>query len=149
MLLHSDHKRTLWVPKGWGGEEILVNNQWYCAKNLYVMKGLKCSFHYHKLKHETFFVQKGKVKLYYLTTSKFSEVKNTGFVEVHNHILENMKEVLENNPHLFICKVLSVGDEFEIPPGLPHSFYGVYNSKILEVSTHSEDSDSYRIIKGN
>ena len=146
-----------WVAKGWGGEEILVNNDLYCAKNLYVMKGLQCSLHYHKIKDETFFVQKGKIKLYYITNSVFSESKDIEFVSRFNHDLEKMAEYLSiNKTHVLgernsalICKVLNVGDEIHIPPGLPHRFYGVTNAKILEVSTHSENSDSYRIIKGN
>tara|TARA_Y100000034_G_C6898257_1_gene414635 strand:+ start:145 stop:1881 length:1737 start_codon:yes stop_codon:yes gene_type:complete len=41
-------------------------------------------------------------------------------------------------------KVLNVGDKYLIEPGQKHRFTGIENSKILEFSTHHEDSDSYR-----
>ncbi len=35
----------------------------YCGKFLFLFEGQSCPEHYHKLKHETFFVVKGKVKM--------------------------------------------------------------------------------------
>jgi len=35
----------------------------YCAKYLFVQKGQSCPIHRHKVKHETFFVLKGKVRM--------------------------------------------------------------------------------------
>lgn len=35
----------------------------YCGKLLFVFDGQTCPFHYHKLKHETFFVVKGAIRL--------------------------------------------------------------------------------------
>jgi quercetin dioxygenase-like cupin family protein len=40
------------VPKGWGFEKWIVNNEQYCGKLLYFVKGRKCSWHYHKIKDE-------------------------------------------------------------------------------------------------
>ena len=53
------------VPKGWGYEKWIVNNEKYCGKLLFFEKGKKCSWHYHKLKHETFYLHSGKIYLYY------------------------------------------------------------------------------------
>ncbi|RPJ43506.1 MAG: cupin domain-containing protein [Chloroflexi bacterium] len=35
----------------------------YCGKFLFVFDGQTCPFHYHKMKHETFFVLKGAVRM--------------------------------------------------------------------------------------
>jgi len=53
------------VPKGWGFEKWIVNNEKYCGKLLYFIKDRKCSWHYHKIKDETFYIQSGKLLLYY------------------------------------------------------------------------------------
>ena len=42
------------VPKGWGFEKWIVNNEEYCGKLLYFAKGKRCSWHYHVLKDEVF-----------------------------------------------------------------------------------------------
>ncbi len=46
-------------------EFIIVNDEVnnYCGKFLFVFKGQTCPTHYHKSKHETFFVLKGTVKM--------------------------------------------------------------------------------------
>lgn len=36
-------------------------NEGYCGKFLFVFAGQTCPYHYHKIKHETFFMVKGKV----------------------------------------------------------------------------------------
>jgi mannose-6-phosphate isomerase-like protein (cupin superfamily) len=35
----------------------------YCGKFLFVIDGQTCPYHYHKIKHETFFVVKGKLQM--------------------------------------------------------------------------------------
>ena len=49
------------VPKIWGEEHWIVNNEKYCGKKLVLKKGYRSSLHYHKIKEETFYVQSGKV----------------------------------------------------------------------------------------
>src|SRR3989344_7564795 len=51
------------VPKVWGEEHWIVNNDEYCGKRLILRRGFQCSLHYHKEKDETFFVQSGRVRL--------------------------------------------------------------------------------------
>ncbi|MEQ1848248.1 MAG: cupin domain-containing protein, partial [Nitrospira sp.] len=51
------------VKKIWGDEEWIVNNNLYCGKILNLKKDYFCSFHFHKIKDETFFVLSGKVEL--------------------------------------------------------------------------------------
>jgi mannose-6-phosphate isomerase-like protein (cupin superfamily) len=51
------------VKKTWGHEEIIVNNEHYCGKLLYIYAGHQCSIHSHPVKHETFYVMKGIVRM--------------------------------------------------------------------------------------
>ncbi len=50
-----------YVEKVWGEEVWMVNNEKYCGKKLILKKGKRCSFHYHKIKDETFYLESGKV----------------------------------------------------------------------------------------
>ena len=51
------------VPKGWGYEKWICNTSEYCGKLLFINKGKRCSWHYHLLKDETFYLQSGKIHL--------------------------------------------------------------------------------------
>lgn len=60
----TNHLETLgMVPKVWGYEKWLENNEKYCCKLLSLNKGYQCSLHYHKDKDETFLVTSGHVRL--------------------------------------------------------------------------------------
>jgi mannose-6-phosphate isomerase-like protein (cupin superfamily) len=110
------------VEKGWGKEEWICNNEKYCSKRLILNQGKKCSYHFHLLKDETFFVSEGQILLRY------------GYdVDI------NKAESL----------ILNVGESFHIPPGLIHQFEGIVDSMIIETSTTHYETDSYRIVKGN
>ena len=111
------------VPKGWGFEKWIVNNEKYCGKLLYIIKDRKCSWHYHKLKDETFYVQSGKIILYYSTT-------NTDPIRANK-------------------VVLSQGDHYHIPVGLKHQMYALEDTELFEFSTQHFDEDSYRIEPGD
>ena len=58
------------VPKGWGFEKWIVNCEEYCGKLLYFVKGRKCSWHYHELKDEVFYIQSGKILVRYSTNDQ-------------------------------------------------------------------------------
>ena len=47
------------VPKGWGYEKWICNTEEYCGKLLHFIKGKRCSWHYHVLKDETFYLEEG------------------------------------------------------------------------------------------
>lgn len=51
------------VPKVWGEEWWLVNNDKYCGKLLKVDRGAESSLHYHPVKQETFYCLDGQVGL--------------------------------------------------------------------------------------
>ncbi len=110
------------VPKGWGFEKWIVNCEEYCGKLLYIVKGKKCSWHFHKLKDEVFYVQTGKVLLRY---SKNSDIKKANVT------------------------ILEKGDHFHIYRGLCHQIEALEDTELFEFSTQHFDSDSHRIIKGD
>src|SRR5437588_8452719 len=50
------------VDKGWGYELWIVNKD-YCGKLLHFEKGKKCSWHYHQLKDEIFYLHSGQLRV--------------------------------------------------------------------------------------
>ena len=110
------------VDKGWGWERWICNGPEYCGKLLFFNKGKKCSWHFHKLKDEVFFVQSGKIKLFH------------GWEDDINHA------------HITI---LEKGDKFHVPIGLKHRMYALEDTELFEFSTEHSDSDSHRILPGD
>lgn len=120
--------KTKFVPKNWGYEQWLVNNDLYCGKILFVKRDKFCSWHYHKVKDETFHLLEGSVEV------KYGRL-------YHDEYLVDLR--------MSSSIILKPGDSLHIPVGMPHRFYGLEDSKIIEISTHHEDSDSYRLIEGS
>lgn len=118
MLMTSSEIK--FVPKGWGFEKWIVNTEEYCGKLLYFVKGKRCSWHYHKLKDETFYIQSGKILL------KYSE-SDTPMFEI----------------------TLGPGDKFHIYRGLRHQMIALEDTELFEFSTQHFDEDSYRLINGD
>ena len=121
----SHHKHTLpikFVPKGWGFEKWIVNCDKYCGKLLYIVKDKRCSWHYHKIKDEVFYVHSGKIVV------KYSDSDD----------LENADEI-----------ILQSGDNFHIRTGLRHQIIALKDTEMFEFSTQHFDEDSHRIIKGD
>lgn len=110
------------VDKGWGYEEVLINDEKYCAKILHVNRNKRMSWHYHIIKDETFYVETGRVELYWSDTDD----------------LENAERM-----------ILLPGMTFNIPTKTRHMLVGLENSRVFEFSTRHFDHDSYRIIKGD
>ncbi len=109
-------------PKGWGYEKWIVNKEDYCGKLLHMIKGKKCSWHYHELKDETFYLQDGKILL------KYSEDDD----------IEKAKEI-----------VLNRGDKFHIYRGLRHQMFALEDTDLFEFSTQHFEYDSNRVIPGD
>jgi len=97
--------RRFGLVEYWIANEIEVG---YCGKFLFVFDGQTCPTHHHRVKHETFFVLKGSVRM-----------------------------VVAGAEHL-----LRQGDRLVIPPGTRHSFTGVGNALLLEVSLPSTLGDN-------
>ena len=110
------------VDKGWGYEKWIVNKTEYCGKLLFFEKDKKCSWHYHKLKDEVFYLQSGKLLV------KYSD---------DDDIVEATELILE------------AGDSFHVYRGLRHQMLALEPSELFEFSTEHFDSDSYRIQKGD
>jgi len=109
-------------PKGWGRELWIVNSKGYCGKILEFNKNKRCSFHYHQLKDETFYLQQGLIEL----------------VTSWEDNLETAQKI-----------ILEPGNKYHIPQGLRHQIIALEESKLFEFSTTHYESDSYRIIKGD
>ena len=110
------------VSKGWGFEKWIVNCEEYCGKLLYFVKGKCCSWHFHKLKDEVFYVQSGLVEV------RFS----------NDDDLESSSSI-----------TLEPGDSFHVYRGLRHRIIAKQDSEVFEFSTQHFDSDSHRIIPGD
>ncbi len=111
-----------YVPKGWGFEKWIVNCEEYCGKLLYFVKGKRCSWHYHTLKDEVFYIQSGKMLV------KYSDGDN----------IEEAEEL-----------ILEAGDNFHVYRGLRHQMIALQDTELFEFSTQHFDSDSHRIMRGD
>jgi quercetin dioxygenase-like cupin family protein len=112
-----------YVSKGWGYEKWVVNKQEYCGKLLFFFKGKKCSWHYHKVKDETFYIQSGKIKLLWSNDSTDKSKANQ--------------------------TILSKGDVWHVKIGQYHQMIALEDTELFEFSTEHFDEDSYRIEKGD
>ena len=110
------------VDKGWGWERWIVNTEEYCGKLLFFNKSKRCSWHYHKLKDEVFYLQSGKMMIYF---SDSDELENAGQL------------------------ILNPGDNFHVYRGLRHQMRALEDTELFEFSTQHFDSDSNRILKGD
>ena len=109
------------VPKGWGEELIIENNEMYCGKLLIFKKGCKFSMHYHLIKDETWYVDSGKFMYRWIDT-----------------------ETAEVNEQTLIK-----GDIVRQRPGQPHQLEALEAGTVFEVSTEHFDADSYRVWAGD
>lgn len=114
-------QKIVLLKKGWGCEKIIHNKDGYCGKILCFKKGKKCSFHYHKLKTETFYCV-GKVIIRHGYTDFLSKSKKV---------------------------ILKTGDIFHIPVGMRHQVEALEKSQLFEFSTTHYENDSIRIVKGD
>lgn len=103
------------VPKLWGVEYWLVNNEKYCCKILKILPGCRCSIHTHKRKDETFIGIQGVVEL-------------TFHQEAYDRSV-----------------IVGPGVKTRIQPGEFHSFQAINPAWVMEVSTPHSDKDVIRI----
>jgi len=110
------------VEKGWGHELWIANSSEYCGKLLFFKKDKKCSWHYHVLKDEVFYLQSGKLIVRYSDNDDITKVDEL---------------------------ILLPGQKFHVYRGLRHQMFAIEDSELFEFSTEHFDSDSYRIEKGD
>src|SRR5579859_474351 len=109
------------VPKGWGHELWIVNKD-YCGKLLHLLAGKRCSWHYHRHKDEVFFLQSGRVRIFFSAGDDRASASSV---------------------------LLLPGMAFAVPTGLRHQIVAEEESDLFEFSTHHEDEDSIRIEPGD
>jgi len=109
------------VEKGWGHEVIIVNNELYCGKILHFNRGAKFSMHFHIKKKETWYVSSGLFLFRWINTNNADVIEET----------------------------LNPGDTITNEIGEPHQIICIEEGDIFEVSTNHQDSDSYRVGKGD
>lgn len=112
---------TTIVEKGWGREIIFTDNNLYTGKLLEFKADKNISLHFHVKKHETWYVAKGRLKMFSVDPRTAEEADTE----------------------------LKVGDVVELPPGAIHRLYSYEDSTIFEVSTPDDPKDSYRIEPGD
>ena len=110
------------VPKGWGWEKWIANSPEYCGKLLFIKKNHRCSWHYHILKDETFYLQSGKIHLFY------------GF---------------DDDIGISNSMILEPGDKFHVERKMRHQMVALEDSELFEFSTQHFDLDSHRVFKGD
>ena len=126
------------VPKSWGFEKIITNNKKYCGKILYFHKGKKCSFHYHRIKEEHFYIQSGQLKVLYSFSDKYD----------FGNALESDDHGIISTPEKGVV-ILEPGDVFHVPIGMRHQMIGLLDTYMFEFSTTDDPNDSIRVIKGD
>ena len=120
-IVNIDDLEDSVVPKAWGEEIIIHNDDDYCGKILRFKEGAKFSMHFHMEKSETWYVHSGVFSLMYIDPEDASER----------------------------FTILNVGDVVEIPQGQPHQLFCREAGEIFEVSTPHSDDDSFRVRKGD
>lgn len=110
------------VKKGWGYERWIYNGADYCGKILFFEKDKKCSYHLHRIKDEVLYLHSGRIIM------KYAE---------HDDL--EKANVL----------IMQPGMAFHVTPLLRHQMIAEEDSLMYEFSTHHEDSDSYRIVRGD
>ena len=110
------------VSKGWGFERWIINKEEDCGKLLYFFKGKMCSWHYHKIKDETFYIQSGKIKLLWSYEDDISNANET---------------------------ILEKGDRWHVKIGQRHRMIALEDTELFEFSTQHFDEDSYRLQRGD
>lgn len=133
--MNRDYSNKIeWIPKGWGGEQLIVNNEKYCSKILCFMKNHKCSAHFHENKDETLYLLSGRLLVYCSDDVK---------------VLERVGDTVRAVDIMDRYELLP-GDKFHIPPNRVHQLVALEESKVLETSTQDLYGDDYScVMKGD
>jgi mannose-6-phosphate isomerase-like protein (cupin superfamily) len=107
--------------KAWGREEWIYNGSEYCGKILFFNQNAKFSCHFHLLKKESWYVERGVFDLKLIDTENAEKYQMT----------------------------LRKGDAIDIEIGVPHQLTCLEEGHIFEFSQPHIESDSYRIEKGD
>lgn len=126
------------VPKLWGYEKIIVNENKYCGKILTLLPNkMASSLHFHKQKIETFHVLSGFVKF---------EIWGRRSSSAHQpSTLYSDLDI--TNYYLIERATLIAGMSLTLRPEQPHRFWVIDEiAQFIEFSTPDDPADSYRIV---
>lgn len=144
-----DYRKVRVTQKVWGYEREFVNTPLYCGKELFILNGCSCSFHYHRLKSESFLVKNGypTIKSFLPNLNGTKEWWWDNMAKMDEFVMASwVKEWYFNAQQ----SRLKPGDVFNIPAGVIHQIQaGVADCSIIEFSTHHEDSDVFRLLPGH
>ena len=107
------------IKKPWGYELWFAHTDKYAGKIVFFKKGHKSSLQYHKLKHETIYLDNGLMNL-----------------------------TIEDEKHNLRTQEFCAGESVVVAPGIKHRVEALEDSRIIEVSTPELDDvirvdDSY------
>ena len=130
------------VPKSWGEEIWIENNNDYCCKILTVKKNKRCSLHYHKDKKETFLVNEGSLRVLCCDLGKWDTQAPKLILAAEPTSFETLAET-----GVFEEFILNEGESLTLEQFTLHTFtaYDCEYCEFIETSTHHKDSDSYRV----
>ena len=103
-----------YVPKRWGWELWICNNNKYCGKKIFIKQGHHLSYHSHGVKDEVLYVESGRIVF-----------------------TNNLNEKIESIE-------MPVGFAFHVAPGVVHQMRALEDSMLIEFSTQHFDEDSFR-----
>ncbi len=99
------------IEKPWGEELWLAHNDLYALKIIRFNKGARSSLQYHRQKHESIYIDQGRVKA-----------------------------TVEDGSGALVEQVLRAGDVIENPPFRKHRIEALEDTRLIEVSTpHLDD----------
>jgi len=101
-----NNKLTQRTEKPWGYEILYALTTKYAGKIIFVKKGHRLSFQYHKIKEETMYIQHGKAVM-----------------------------TMDGNDDTVVDTIVTTGDAIHIPPLTRHRVEALEDTTILEVST--------------
>ena len=87
---------------------------------MFIAKDRRCSWHFHELKDEVFFVYRGAIEVY--------------------HSNEDLLESAD-------MTLLGPGEKFHVPRGMRHQMVALADTELFEFSTQHFDSDSIDLLK--
>lgn len=105
------------MPKPWGYEIWITNNELYCGKILIIKEGYHLSWHYHNIKDEVLYIDSGRIEFVWEQDGS-----------IHREILRD-------------------ADSIRVKPGTKHQIVALLDTRIIEFSTTHYEEDSIRITR--
>jgi len=112
------------VNKPWGKEEWLEQNEFYCYKRIYINKGGRTSYQYHKEKIETNYIISGKAEVWLENANGIIDIldlKENDFFTVKNmrkhRVIAKTDIILQEVSTPQVDDVIRISDDAQRPDG--------------------------------